>query len=111
MRRVKICSSCRPSLELIMFCSSCGNTIVPGQAVCAKCGSPTSLGVMQGGVNRVSQHYRTLGILTIIYSILSVIAGCALLFAARFVFGGLVGNMNPQPPIFVGPFIWILGWI
>jgi hypothetical protein len=100
-------------LELIMFCTSCGNAIVPGQAVCSKCGTPTSAGVMQGvtGVNRVAQHYRTLGILTIIYSFFWVIGGAGMLFAARFIFGGVIGNMNPPPPAFVAPLINVLGWI
>lgn len=94
-----------------MFCTTCGNAIVAGQAVCSKCGNPTSLGVMQGGGARVIQHYKTLAIVTIIYSIFWVIGGIALLFLAKFIFGGLIGNMNPPPPSFVGPLISVIGWI
>lgn len=96
-----------------MFCTSCGNAIVAGQAVCAKCGVPTSAGVMQGvtGINRVEQHYKPLAILTIIYSLFWVIGGGALLFFARFIFSGMIGNMNPPPPPFIAPMFNVLGWI
>ncbi len=96
-----------------MFCTSCGNAIVAGQAVCGRCGAPTSAGVMQGvtSINRVEQHYRTLAVLTIIYSLFWVIGGAGMLFAARFIFSGVIGNMNPPPPPFVAPLINVLGWI
>jgi hypothetical protein len=95
-----------------MFCTSCGNAIVAGQAVCAKCGTPTSTGVMQGvGMSRVLQHYKTLGILTIIYSIFWVIGGAGMLMVAKFILAGMIGNMNPPPPAFVAPLISVLGWI
>ena len=96
-----------------MFCTSCGNAIVAGQAVCAKCGAPTSAGVMQGvtGVNRVAQHFRTLGVLAIIYSIFSFIGGGALMLLARFVFSGMIGNMNPPPPAFIAVILNTLGWL
>jgi hypothetical protein len=68
---------------------------------------------MQGvtGVARVAQHYKTLGILTIIYSIFWVIGGGALLFLSRYVFSGMIGNMNPPPPPFIAPMFNVLGWI
>jgi hypothetical protein len=34
-----------------------------------------------------------------------------MLFAARFIFSGVIGNMNPPPPSFVAPLINVLGWI
>jgi hypothetical protein len=95
-----------------MFCTSCGNAIVAGQAVCARCGAATSAGVMRGaGGSRVEQHYRTLAILTILYSIFWVVGGCALLFFSRFIFSGMMGERNPAPPAFVGPLLQVLGWI
>jgi hypothetical protein len=65
---------------------------------------------MQGGVNRVSQHYRTLGILQIIYSGLHVFGGLGVLFVAKFVFGGMIGSMNPRPPMFIQPLLEMVGW-
>ncbi len=92
-----------------MFCTTCGNPITAEQAVCSKCGRPTTVGNMQGGINRVSQHYRTLGILQIIYSGLHVIGGIVLLFIARFVFAGIIGMTEPRAPMFVQPLLMFIG--
>lgn len=92
-----------------MYCTTCGNPITADQAVCSKCGNATAVGNMQGGINRVSQHYRTLGILQIIYSGLHVLAGLVLLFIARFVFAGIIGMAEPRPPVFVQPLLMFIG--
>lgn len=97
-----------------MFCTSCGTAIVAGQAVCSKCGSPTSTGLMQGGGGpRVVQHYRTLAVLTIIYSGLHAIAGLGALFAAKFVLPVVFGQIHnePMPPAFIIPLVSFIGWI
>jgi hypothetical protein len=94
-----------------MFCTTCGNPITVNQAVCSKCGRPTSVGMMQGGGNRVSQHYRTVGILQIIYSGLHVPAGIGAVLVARFVLGGALGMADPRPPMFVQPLVEVVGWV
>lgn len=93
-----------------MFCTTCGNPIAADQAVCSKCGRATAVGNMQGGVNRVSQHYRTLGILQIIYSGLHAFGGLGVIFVAKFVLGGVLGMANPRPPMFVQPLVEMVGW-
>ncbi len=92
-----------------MYCTTCGNPITAEQAVCSKCGRATTVGNMQGGINRVSQHYRTLGILQIIYSGLHVLAGLCLLLVAKFVFGGIIAMSEPRPPMFVQPLLMFIG--
>lgn len=93
-----------------MFCTTCGNPIAVDQAVCSKCGHATAVGNMQGGVNRVAQHYRTLGILQVVYSGLHTLAALGVVFVARFVLGGILGNANPRPPMFVQPLVEMIGW-
>ena len=93
-----------------MYCTTCGNPITAEQAVCSKCGRPTTVGNMQGGINRVSQHYRTLGILQIIYSGLHVLGAFAVLLVAKFVFGGIVGMADPHPPAFIQPLLMFIGF-
>jgi len=92
-----------------MYCTTCGNPITAEQAVCIRCGHATTVGNMQGGINRVSQHYRTLGILQIIYSGLHVIGGLAILMVAKFVFGGVIGMTEPRAPMFVQPLLTFVG--
>lgn len=94
-----------------MFCTTCGQPITADQVVCSKCGRATSVGVMQGGITRVSQHYRTLGILQIIYSALHTVAGLGVIFVARFVLGGVIGMAEPRPPMFVQPLVEVVGWV
>ncbi len=93
-----------------MFCTSCGTPIAANQAICSKCGRATSAGVMQGAGTRVSQHYRTVAILQIIYSGLHVIAGLGVILVAKFVLGGVIGMAEPRPPMFVQPLVEVIGW-
>jgi hypothetical protein len=95
-----------------MFCNSCGEQITDVQPVCGRCGKPTSAGVMRGGgVFRVAQHYRTIGILWIVYSVLTAIAGAGALFVAKFFFEGIAQAHQSGPPIpgFVGPIVQFVG--
>ncbi|HWR13944.1 MAG TPA: zinc ribbon domain-containing protein [Terriglobales bacterium] len=96
-----------------MYCTSCGTPIAPQQALCSKCGVPTSLGVMQGGARRVAEHYRLLAILTIVYSSLILIAGIFVLVIARVVLSGILGMASnaPPPPKFVFHLIALVGWL
>jgi hypothetical protein len=93
-----------------MFCTTCGNPITADQAVCSKCGRATAVGNMQGGINRVSQHYRTLGILQIIYSGLHALGGLCVVLAAKLVLGNVLANVSPRPPMFLQPLVEMIGW-
>jgi hypothetical protein len=100
-----------------MFCTSCGTAIAPEQAVCGKCGSPTSVGIMQGGGRRVSEHYQMVGILEIVYSSFFVIAGIAMVVMLKtflpFIFAH--AHNGPPPPAFVlefmVPMLTVIGWL
>src|SRR4051794_19022343 len=96
-----------------MFCTSCGNVIAPDQAVCSKCGNPTSVGIMYGGTGRrVAEHYFVLGVLHTVYSSFIAIAGIVLIFVSKLIFPWIaqMGAHNPPPP-FVGPLLQLVGWI
>ncbi len=92
-----------------MYCTTCGNPITAEQAVCSKCGHATTVGNMQGGINRVSQHYRTVAILQIIYAGLHVVGGLAVLIVAKFVFGGIIAMNEPRAPMFIQPLLMFVG--
>jgi len=95
-----------------MFCTSCGTVITPEQAICSKCGNPTSIGVMRGGGRRVAEHYRLLGILHIVYSSFIAIPGLVMIFVGKFIFGWL-GQFMPHnpPPWVIAPLIVFGGWL
>jgi hypothetical protein len=96
-----------------MFCTACGTAIAPQQAVCTKCGSPTSVGIMQGGGRRVAEHYKLVGILEIVYSGFTALAGLFVLMVARTFLPFILGNMHNAvpPPPFVVPFVSFIGWM
>jgi hypothetical protein len=100
-----------------MFCTSCGTAIVPEQAVCGKCGSPTSVGVMQGGGRRVSEHYQMVGILEIVYSALIAIAGIVIVVVMRtmlpFIFSHAHDGTPPPPFVLdlIMPLVSVVGWL
>jgi len=95
-----------------MFCTSCGTVITPEQAVCSKCGNPTSVGIIRGGGRRVAEHYQLLGILHLVYSGFIAIPGVVMIFLGKFIFGWL-GQFMPHnpPPNFMAPFITLIGWL
>jgi hypothetical protein len=97
-----------------MFCTSCGNPIAPEQAVCSKCGSPTAIGIMYGGVRRVADHIQLLGILHIVYSALICIPGLIMVILGKVFFGWFlqfVPQHGAPPPPFVGMIVAFVGWI
>jgi predicted nucleic acid-binding Zn ribbon protein len=97
-----------------MFCTSCGTPIQPNQAICSKCGSPTSIGIMHGGGRRVADHYKLLGILHIVYSSFIAIAGFAAVIIGKVIFGWMwqfMPHNGPPPPPFVGVIIQLVGWV
>lgn len=98
-----------------MFCTACGNPITPQQAMCGKCGAPTSVGMMQGSGRRVADHYRVLGILMIVYSALTALAGTWVLLIAHMIMRQIFLHASPPPPPFVTEIlprlVGIFGWL
>lgn len=95
-----------------MFCTSCGNVIAPEQAICSKCGNPTSVGIMYGGGRRVAEHVFVLGILHTVYSAFIAIGGVGLIFLGKVILEWII-QMSPRnpPPPFIGPLLELVGWI
>jgi len=101
-----------------MFCNSCGTHIQAGQTVCPSCGKTTwtpagGVPVTQGAAplvtNRVAQHVNTLGVLWIIYGVLTGIGGLVMFLVANAFFGPwMQGQETPMPP-FVRPMIGFIG--
>jgi len=94
-----------------MFCTACGNVITPEQAICGKCGSPTSVGIMRGGGRRVAEHIQLLGILHIVYSGLICIPGVILIVMSKFFFGLILQNVHNPPPFFIASIFALIGWL
>lgn len=93
-----------------MFCSGCGQALVPGQAFCAQCGRPAAVVMppvpgLQYQIESYAGKVRTLSIFWFVYAGLSLLLGLAgLVFARAFLAGGLGQWMHgPRPPTFLGP--------
>jgi len=103
-----------------MFCNSCGTHIQAGQTVCPSCGKATWVSAAGGTpspaasgtpyvANRVANHVNTLGILWIVYGVLTAIGGLIMLLVANAFFGPwMQGQETPMPP-FIRPMIGFIG--
>ena len=100
-----------------MFCSSCGQALVAGQAVCPQCGRPLAAPVppipnfafqLQSYASRI----RALSIVWFVYGGLSLVFGLVGLHFANGFFNGRFGPWGHGPfgPGFLGPgflhFMW-----
>jgi hypothetical protein len=107
-----------------MYCSGCGQALMPGQGVCPQCGRPAAPAVPPvPGLEFQLQNYagkvKALSVVWFIYAAFSVIAGFAgLAFANAFFAGhfgpwmhGPWGGGNPMPPMWFMPAILRLAWI
>jgi hypothetical protein len=100
-----------------MFCNSCGTHIQAGQTACPSCGKATwtpAIGNTAPGVapviaNRVAQHVNTLGVLWIVYGILTGLAGLGLLLLANAFFGTLTQAQETPMPPFIRPMLGFIG--
>lgn len=67
-----------------MFCNSCGTQIPENAGFCSKCGKPVVGVVAPVAVvpvrSRLSKHLSVLALLWVVYSLLRVVAGGAILF-------------------------------
>lgn len=98
-----------------MYCSACGQALVPGAAVCPRCGRPAGVAPVPFVYNRVHRHVQTLAWLWLAYAIWTVIGALiALPFLAGMShgwFGHMHMNMEPWPFLHSGPWHWWLPFI
>ncbi|HLH09747.1 MAG TPA: zinc ribbon domain-containing protein [Terriglobales bacterium] len=105
-----------------MFCNSCGTHIQAGQTVCPKCGQTTwassqagvpvaAPGVAPVAPNRVVHHVNTLGILWMVYGVLTGFGGVMMLIVANAFFGPWMQNQETPMPPFIRPMIGFIGTI
>lgn len=106
-----------------MFCSGCGQALVPGQPVCNRCGRPVVMAPPIPGLAMELDSYagklRALGVVWIIYGVLMLAFGMlGLAFANAFVFGHIGPWAHGGPwgrdfpfqmfgPVFL-KFIWLV---
>ena len=68
-----------------MYCNACGNQIPDDARFCAKCGKPVAVvgppGVAVSARTRLEKHLPALALIWVIYSLLRMFAGGAILFA------------------------------
>lgn len=73
-----------------MYCNGCGNPIPDDARFCSKCGrpvAPAGPGAVQAAVrSRVERHLPALAVIWIVYSLLRVFAGGAMLFVGSMFF-------------------------
>ena len=101
-----------------MFCSGCGQAMVPGQAICAQCGRPVApvtppVPGLQFQVESYAGKIKALGIVWFIYAGLSLLLGLAgMTFLKAFFSGGMAPWMRGQnPPLWMGPAVLHLVWV
>lgn len=51
-----------------MYCTGCGQELVPGAVVCPRCGRPAGVMPVPVIYNRVHRHTQTLGVLWLVYA-------------------------------------------
>ncbi len=107
-----------------MFCSACGQALVPGQPVCPQCGRPLAAQVpsipnFDFQLSNYASRVRALSIVWFIYGGLSLAFGLAGMIFANAFFSGNFGpwahnpwSHGPWGPGFIGPalvhFFWAL---
>jgi|SRR5579859_225231 len=94
-----------------MFCNACGRELQPGQQYCSACGQPVGVAPIPRSINRVAHHIQILGILWIIYSVLDLTGGIAIVLVAAIIFSPLshIEGVGSQIPAFVQPFLIAVG--
>jgi hypothetical protein len=101
-----------------MYCSGCGKTLEPGQAVCPQCGRPAAPPVppipgLQFQLENYRSKIRALAVVWFVYAGISLLLGfAALTFARQFFMGGFGPWMHgPMPPAWIFPAFIQFAWI
>jgi len=104
-----------------MFCSGCGHQLETGQPVCPQCGRPVAPAAppvpgFEFQLASYSSKVKTLGVLWLVYSGLSLILGfAAMSFAKAFIAGGFGtwfhGQMDQMPPAWIIPAAFHFAWL
>jgi hypothetical protein len=116
-----------------MYCAYCGVDVMLGQIYCSKCGQRITVAAASGpnaeatpqssthqvgmsrtsagfpSTSRVGRHITALAACWIIYSLLRLIPGLALLGLRHMSFPFLIRPMAFAPHLFGGPFLGVLG--
>jgi hypothetical protein len=106
-----------------MYCVQCGSQVMPEHVFCSKCGHRlaepavhaasvpafASPAAAPGGRSRVSQHLNVLAILWIVFSLLRLIPGLALLAFSHVRFPFLIAPFPPALHAFLTPVLSALG--
>jgi len=101
-----------------MYCSACGNALVPGQAACPRCGRPMAMAAppaipgFQFELSSYASKMRSLSVVWFIYGVLSVAFGLVAMAFADAVLRGKFSWMHGQmPPLWMGPAILHFAWV
>jgi hypothetical protein len=106
-----------------MYCSGCGQVLVPGQAVCPQCGRPSVAPVppvpgIQFQLESYAGKVKALSVVWFIYAGLSVSTGIIGLAFANAFMGGRFGYWmhgpwahGPMPPMWFLPAAMHVAWI
>lgn len=91
-----------------MFCDQCGNTLIPGQQHCSRCGKEVIGRMAHVRRNRVQENVRLLAILWLAYSAVTVIGGVVLIVVANTIFGRM-GGPPPEVTMWLRPLLTSIG--
>lgn len=89
-----------------MYCTGCGQELVPGAVVCPRCGRPAGVAPVPVLYNRVHRHFQPLWILWLVYAGWTVLQGLialAVLTGATTRWGW---GWHGHGGMMVGPFIY-----
>ena len=118
----------------LMYCAHCGAQMMPGQRFCSKCGQPfvdvavpgpaaqpappqsstgqTSVPGPSAGFarpSRVARHLSVLGVLWIIFSVLRLIPGVAMMVLGHMRFPFMLMPVPAPIRLFLAPFLGAIG--
>ena len=91
-----------------MFCDSCGTAVQPGQNHCTRCGKTVLIPVLAGS-DRIARHRQALGILWIVYAVLSLAQGVALFILAN-AYGHVGRLLRPDAAAGIIAGVGLLQW-
>ncbi|MGC9157921.1 MAG: zinc ribbon domain-containing protein [Terracidiphilus sp.] len=100
-----------------MYCSQCGQELIPGQGFCPRCGAPAASPLppvpgMEIQLRNYASRVRALATFWFLYAGLSLLLGVAALAFANAFFAGRFGPWMgvPMQPMWFGPAILHFAW-